>query len=56
MNQRGLLRSEIEPMMNLENPYAVSSPVIAQPSCVFEYSGCAFRIAGMASAKLFRTR
>ena len=56
INQRGLLRSDTEPIMNLEIPYATESPVIAQPSCTLVNSGCALRIAGSASEKLFRTR
>ena len=32
MNQRGLLRSDTEPMMNFEIPYATERLVIAQPS------------------------
>jgi hypothetical protein len=31
MNQRGLLRSDTEPMMNLETPYAIESPVMRRP-------------------------
>ena len=56
MNQRGLLRSETEPIRNFDAPYAIESPVIAVPSWAFVYSGCSARMSGIASAKFLRTR
>ena len=56
MNQRGLLRSETEPIRNFETPYAIDSPVIAVPSCAFEYWGNSRRMSGIASDRFMRTR
>jgi hypothetical protein len=52
----GLLRSEIEPIRNFDRPYAIERPVSAVPSAALEYSGCSFRMSGIASARLLRTR
>jgi hypothetical protein len=52
----GLLRSDTDPIRNLDTPYASDNPVSAAPSCALLYSGCARRMSGIASARLLRTR
>ena len=52
----GLERSDTDPIRNFETPYAIDDPVSAHPRSAFEYSGCAARMSGIASARLLRTR
>ncbi len=56
MNQRGLLRSDTEPIRNFDTPYAIDSAVIAVPSCALVYSGYSRRMSGIASDRFMRTR
>jgi len=46
----------MEPIRNFDRPYAIDNAVRAVPRAAFECSGCAFRMSGMARARLLRTR
>ena len=52
----GLVRSETDPIRNFEMPYEIDRPVSAQPRSAFECCGYSWRMSGIASARLLRTR